>query len=555
MKNHFFKFLAIFISFASSLSAQTPSWQLAFQAGYNGNESATSIAVDASGNTYMTGSYNSSYINFGTFSLINNFSGTSDVFLVKIDPSGTVLWAKTFGGADGDQGNCVAVDASGNVILTGWFASVSIAFDATVLNNVGTASSDLFITKYDPSGNLIWAKSAGGSINDRGYAVSCDANSNIFVTGWYTSPIINFGTGNLSNAGSATNDVFIVKYDSNGNALWAKTIGGSGVDGSRACATDLLGNTYVVGGFASTSVNFGTGSLTNIGSGTYDLFIVKYDPSGIPLWSQSAGGIYDEFGNGIAISGNNIYLTGSFSSSSVTFGSTTALINVSAGTSDIFIANYSPSGTVNWSKASGGIDSDEGKCVCVDAIGNAYISGSFISSSISFGTNTLTNYAAGVKDVFVASFDIIGNSIWSLQVGNYGDEVGNGIANSLNSNAIYLAGMFNSGSVNFGSNVIYKGCGDDVFYAKLDATTGIENASYVLDINSIVFPNPSSTGIFTINNELENADVEIYNTLGEKVYSNAHFQNTINLSEQTKGVYVIQFYLKGHKHSQKIIID
>ena len=177
MKNYYPKFLSILILFGfSSLFAQTPNWQLAYAAGYNGNESASSLVVDANGNTYITGSYTSSYINFGTISLLNNFAGTSDIFLVKIDPSGTVLWAKTFGGADGDQGNGLAIDASGNVILTGWFASASITFSATVLNNVGTASSDLFMVKYDPDGNLIWAKSTGGSLNDRGYSVSCDAN-------------------------------------------------------------------------------------------------------------------------------------------------------------------------------------------------------------------------------------------------------------------------------------------------------------------------------------------------------------------------------------------
>lgn len=556
MKKIYFKLLAIFISFGySSLLAQTPSWQMAFQAGYNGNESVSSIAVDASGNTFMTGSFTSSYINFGTFSLLNNFSGTSDIFLVKIDPSGTVVWAKTYGGADGDQGNGIAIDALGNVIFTGWYASSSITIESTVLNNVGTSSSDIFIAKYDTDGNLIWAKSVGGSVNDRGYAVSCDANSNVFVTGWYSSATLNFGTGNLNNAGTTTNDVFLAKYDENGNAQWAKTIGGSGMDVSKACATDLVGNTYVVGGFSSATINCGISTLTNASSGTYDLFIAKYDPTGTELWATGVGGVYDEVGSGIAISGSNIYLTGSFSSANIAFGSTPVLTNASTGSSDIFIASYSSTGTANWSKASGGIDSEEGKCISVDAAGNTYISGFFISSSINFGANTLTNSSAGTKDLFVASFDNSGNSIWSLSVGNYSDEVGNSIANSSNSNAIHLGGMFNSGSVNFGSNTIYKGCGDDVFYAKLDGATGIKNVEYGFNINSIVFPNPSSTGIFTINNEFENASFEVYNILGEKIYSNSQGQNIINLSAQAKGVYTIQFYLKGHKHSQKIVIE
>ena len=556
MKNLSLKYLVYIISFGcSALLAQTPTWQSAVQAGYNGNEFASSIVVDATGNTYLTGSYTSSYINFGSFSLLNSFAGTSDIFLVKIDPSNTVVWAKTFGGVDGDQGNSLAIDASGNVLLTGWFASASITFSPTVLNNVGTASSDLFLVKYDPNGNLVWANSTGGSINDRGYGVSCDANSNVFVTGWYTSPTINFGTGNLSNVASSTQDGFIVKYNAGGTALWAKTIGGSNLEGGKSCVNDAIGNTYLLGNFNSSSINFGTGALNNAGSGTYDLFLAKYDPTGAVLWSTKVGGTYDEIGNGIAISGNSIYLTGSYTSATLTFGSLPSITNASAGTSDIFLASYSLTGVANWSKTSGGIDSDEGKCVSADASGNAFISGSFNSSAISFGSNTLTNSAAGTKDMFVASFDNAGNSPWSVQVGSYSDEMGNGIANSIFSNAIHVGGMFNSGSVNFGSNIVYKGCGDDVFYAKLDATTGIKNNWHTLDESAVVFPNPSSTGIFTIGEELENAEIEIYNVLGDKLYSNPYFQkNTIDLSNQVKGVYFIQFKLKTKTYFQKIVI-
>ncbi len=158
--------------------------------------------------------------------------------------------------------------------------------------------------------------------------------------------------------------------------------------------------------------------------------------------------------------------------------------------------------------------------------------------------------------MFVASFDNAGNSPWSVQIGSYSDEMGNGIANSNFSNAIHVGGMFNSGSVNFGSNIVYKGCGDDVFYAKLDATTGIKNNWHTLEESAVLFPNPSSTGIFTIGEELENAEIEIYNVLGDKLYSNPYFQkNTIDLSNQVKGVYFIQFKLKTKTYFQKIVIE
>ena len=94
-----------------------------------------------------------------------------------------------------------------------------------------------------------------------------------------------------------------------------------------------------------------------------------------------------------------------------------------------------------------------------------------------------------------------------------------------------------------------------MFYAKLDATTGINDAWYNLSENAVIFPNPSFTGVFSISNELENVEVQVYDVLGKNVYSSKHFQNTIDLSFQAKGIYVIQFILNGQTHSQKIIIE
>ncbi|CAN5128785.1 hypothetical protein BH09BAC5_BH09BAC5_22630 [soil metagenome] len=554
MKKYYSFLSALILSFISPfLFAQTPTWEWADAAGDHGNEAASSVAIDAAGNAYITGSYTSAFIDFGTYSLLNTFNGTADIHVVKYNPAGVVLWANTFGGADGDAATGITVDAFGNVLITGWFASPSISFGSTVLTNSGTASSDLFIVKFDPSGNVIWAKSAGSTGNDRGQHISTDANGNVFVVGWYTSPTINFGTGALTNSGSSTNEIFAVKYDPNGNALWSKSVGGTNYDAAYGCATDQTGNLYMTGSFASASIDFGSGALVNTQTGFHDFFINKYDASGNSLWSKSATGDYDDIAYAVAISGSNIYVTGYFSSPTVSFGTNPVLTNASAPTPDIFIAQYSSTGTANWSARAGGIDEDAARCVYADASGNAYITGSFTSTSINFGSGTLSNVSPGTKDIFVAAFNNSGTSLWSLPVGNTSDEVGYGITCNSNASIIYVAGMFNSGSLSFGATTVYKGCGDDLFLAKLGNTsTGFAESSDANDF--LIYPNPSN-GIFSVPEKLKNAEVEIYNAMGEEIYFGAAIQGSIDISANGSGVYFARITAEGKYYSQRLLVE
>ena len=113
--------------------------------------------------------------------------------------------------------------------------------------------------------------------------------------------------------------------------------------------------------------------------------------------------------------------------------------------------------------------------------------------------------------------------------------------------------MFNSGTVSFGSNAIFKGCGDDVFLAKLsNSTTGLgENSS---ENNFLIYPNPSN-GIFFIDSKFENAKVEIYNSMGEKVFSSSHMPNSIDISANAKGVYFVKINLEGKIYSRRVIVE
>ena len=166
-----------------------------------------------------------------------------------------------------------------------------------------------------------YTKSAGGTNTDYANSVIVDANGNTYVVGYFSSSSITFGTTTLTNSGSA--DMFIVKYDASGNMLWAKSAGGTSNDYAQSIAVDANGNTYVAGYFNSSSITFGSNTLTNA-AGDYDMFVVKYDASGNVLWAKSAGGTSDDQANSITVDANgNIYVAGSFKSASITFGATT----------------------------------------------------------------------------------------------------------------------------------------------------------------------------------------------------------------------------------------
>ena len=252
--------------------AQAPNWLWAKSAGGTDFDFTYSVAVDISRNTYIAGFFSSLSTSFDTTTLTN--VGVRDMFLTKFDSVGNVVWAKSAGGTDVDEMRSVAVDANGNIYVTGWFKSSSIVFGATTLTNAG--DGDMFLAKYDALGNVVWAKSTGGPNTDIGSSVALDVLGNTYVVGFFSSSTINFGTTTLTNEGDY--DMFLVKYDAAGNVVWAKRAGGSGLDGALSFALDKNGNTYVAGYYESPTLTFGSTTITNAGSG--DIFLVKYNSSG-----------------------------------------------------------------------------------------------------------------------------------------------------------------------------------------------------------------------------------------------------------------------------------
>lgn len=417
------------------------------------------VAADASGNVVSAGSFNG-LVNFGGGDLLAQ--GT-DVVLARYNSAGAHQWSQRFGGASADQAYSVALDGSGNILLTGYFQQTAY-FGGLNLSSAG--ASEVFIAKYDASGNHVWSHSLGTIDSDVGYGIAADPSGNVVVTG-YTNGA----------------DIFVARYNAAGALQWLKTIGGAGYDEGLAVATDAAGNVLVTGSFSGT-VNFGGGDLSTSSIDEWDVFVARYAPDGSHIWSQRFGDIDLEEGTCIrADASNNVVVAGYFLGS-VSFGGTPL---VSTGSQvDLFLAKYDANGAHLWSRRLGGASYEYPCALALDGDSNVYLSGYF-SGTANFG---VTNHAsAGNIDIFCAQYDPNGIPISSERYGSTGADAGQGVALDGSGNR-YVTGYF-AGTVDFGGGALVASGTPDMFLVKYGQTASGVGDHPALDAISITAaPNP-----------------------------------------------------------------
>ena len=344
-----------FVKYNASGTAQ---W--ATRIGGTARKTGTAITSDSSGNMYVIGTYESNPVTVynsdgSTFGTLAN-SGLSDVFVVKYNSAGTTQWAARISGTGNDYSSRITSDSSGNIYVTGSYASNPV----TVYNSDGSTfgtlvcsgSLDIFIVKYNSSGTAQWTARIGGSDYETSQSITSDSSGNIYVTGSYQSNPVTIYNSDGSTFGTLTNygifNIIIVKYNSSGTAQWATQIGGSTFEQAGQLTSDSFGNIYVTGNYQSNPVTvynsdgstFGT--LTNYGYS--NLCIVKYNSAGTAQWATQIGGSSYDFGISVTSdSPGNIYVAGSYQSNPVTVynsdGSTFGTL-VNSGVNDIFIVKY-----------------------------------------------------------------------------------------------------------------------------------------------------------------------------------------------------------------------
>jgi hypothetical protein len=418
--------------FSFGLKAQTVQW--ARSGTSPGYEYGNGIITDDSGNVYVTGQIEYT-TNFDSVSLSSN--GSHDIFFGKYDTHGNIRWLHSAGGIRGDVGWGVGLDASYNSYYTGEFELSAIFYNGDSI--VSSGSNDIFLVKYDYNGNLLWEKGFGNDANDKGKAIAVMPNGDCYLTGYFGSGV-NFGGTTLTSSGD--NDIFIVKTDAGGNVRWAKRAGGAERDRGHGVAYDRFGNVYVTGIFTH-AANFSGTTITNTGKG--GAFLAKYDTSGNFKWVRPAGGCCDTTqANSLTIDADgNVYVAGFFEGTT-SYGPNNLS---SSGSTDITLAKFDSSGNVLWLKQAGGPYEDEANSIKIDtATQRLYVTGQLDDHGY-FDTQYVG--AAGNRDVFVACYDLNGQSLWAKAYGGVLRDIGQAITLDAGHN-IYVTGTFNDTAV-FGS--------------------------------------------------------------------------------------------------------
>lgn len=439
-------FLCLFLTSVSN--AQNLEW--AEQFGGAGIDNGSAIVVDSMGNSYTVGTFNQT-VDFdpsnNTFNLVS--TGSDDVFITKLDPSGNFIWAKQIGGVYSDQARAAAIDTFGNIYIASSFIG-SINFTTSEGNEsfISYGVSDIFLAKLDSSGNILWGRQIGGASTDLVEKMAIDTQGNIVLTGsFYGTTDFDPGISvyNLTCYGQAVNsDVYICKLNSNGDFIWAKQIGGTGYDFGNDITFDSSDNLFITGQFSGlcdfdTGVN--TFNLSAIGGS--DVFILKLNSSGDFIWVKQIGSSMNDSGKSINVDNSGeIYVSGFFSDViSLNLSSGNISLNPFGGT-DVFIAKFNSLGDVSWVKQIGGNNSETTMASAVDYDGNLYCAGIF-KDLVDFnpGSPIFNLQSEGNYDIFLTKFSPAGDFNWAVKMGGVNEDYVRDIAIDADGN-IFSTGYF-----------------------------------------------------------------------------------------------------------------
>jgi hypothetical protein len=381
--------------------------------GGTGDGGGEAICTDAAGNSYITG-YFSASVNFEP-SFVSPFVmtsfGSTDIFILKLGPSGNFLWAKQMGGTTSDDAFSISVDPTGNVYTTGVFTGTS-DFDPGpgVYNLTSNGASDIFVSKLDPSGNFIWAKQIGGSQNDVATSLFLDATLNVCIGGsFYSTVDFDPGPGTYTLTSVGANDGYLLKLDNSGNFVWVKQIAGSGLDNANAMTHDVSGNIYLAGGFNGiTDFDPGPSTFTLSTFGSTDIYVSKFDGSGNLIWADQMGGPSADEAFAVTVnSAGEVFTTGAFLTvCDFDPGIGTYTLSPTNSSFDFFISRLNSSGNFVSAKRIGGTGDERGTGIILDSYGGLIITGYFMyGSGVDFdpGPGTYIIYSIG-DDGFVCKF-------------------------------------------------------------------------------------------------------------------------------------------------------
>lgn len=532
--------LALLLAAPVLAQAQGPTFQWAVTCGVGGQANTPTVpnrlTVDAQGNTYVTG-YFYGAISIGSISIT---AASYDVFVAKLNPQGTVLWATTAGGASSDTGNCIALDGSGGVYVGGYFSGSGITFgqsSVTLLNSSGSTDAEAYVAKLDAAtGQWQWARRAGGTGSDAVQALTINQQGEVCLAGEFSSGAADFGATVLTCAPATSSsyrrDVFVAKLTSTGTWLWA--VRGGGIQTGETAASlvaDATGYLYLAGtinGTAPFNADFGSSTLVgninlSLGNGDNDGYVARISANGTWLWAvqgNSAGFNKLEIHDLAIDQQGSLYVGGSYTGILAHVGAT-MLFNqgkpyvpfpeaphpITYYYPNAFVARLdAATGTWGWATRAGGLDGAQIRYLVTDTQGRLYVSGYFLNG---IGPVSASAVSAAQLDAATGNWRWAGSSVWgALAIDNL--------------NRLYMGSYFEGASATFGPITL---SGPGVNYAtgvvaRLGAGVLATAPATAASGGLQVWPNPGSgSQPVQVAGAAPGAAVQVLDVLGRQVWA------------------------------------
>jgi PKD repeat protein len=386
--------------------------------GGSNDDNGWGLAVDSSGNILVSGQTFSSSGIVSSGSYQTFIGGGLDAFLVKFSNSGSRLWATYFGEMGDEAGRGVVADALGNAYMAGYTSSTSGIATTGSYQTSNAGGKDAFVVKFNSSGILNWATYYGGSNDDLAYGIALDTSANIYIAGYTSSASGIASSAAFQKSYSGGKDAFLAKFDSSGSRSWGTYYGGTNDDLGEAVATDKEGDVYLTGYTSSLGLYSSGAFQTSFGGGGEDAFLAKFSSSGSRVWGTLYGGSGYDYGYSLAMDTSGNVYLAGQTGSTSGIATTGASQTSRNGNADAFIVKFSSTGSRSWGTYFGGNSYDWGYGIATDRTGNIYLTGYTFSSS---GIATPRAYQTSLKGTgngYCVKFNSFGSKRWATYYGD-----------------------------------------------------------------------------------------------------------------------------------------
>ncbi len=528
-RRYFLSFAFSLLAFC--LSAQGPIWNWANNCGNTSSDKALDVALGSDGSVYSCGFFNGTGT-FGSI-VTGSGSSSKDAFLAKQDPNGNYLWANYCNSGLDDRALGVHVDKDDNVLICGTFWSSMVvgpynlqgSADSPFIIKYSPTGALIWAVTGGGQGD----DHAFDMVTDQ----NGDIYVTGFLSTHYGPPTCTAQFGNLTPFSYSDSIAFLAKLSSTGTWMWVRTFDGADVQRDNDIAIDNAGGIYIAGGFYGQNQMFGPIPL-NSNSNSRDIFVTKFDSNGNFQWVNQVGGYNDDRANGITCGADGyLYVTGEFRAE-CNFDGDTLNNNGGPGGKDIFVAKMDINGGWKWATKAGSDDGGEcGRSIASNNQHCIYVTGQTQGSNVQFGDSLSFSTGLDGIQAFVAGIDTAGKWRWVQQAGSPGEDRGYGVE-ATNDCKVYAVGYFDGPNSTFGPYSETSYGLKDGFVVRLDVTcfnyvndsittVGAISSSCIPIIPNYMSPNSTTNDYITIQNAdcIKKGDWRIYNMWGQPVYASS----------------------------------